>query len=125
MDLFAGLSPSWMCVVFAGFSAYLDEELQTELQEIKHRILQLMGGKGTAWSVPKHRVSIFPYNLHYQNPEPKCPASKCVHVALEKGRMLSFYPIFENDLKDTEMGMDLLLKLLESMKLQIQAISNF
>nr|XP_015845887.1 pulmonary surfactant-associated protein A [Peromyscus maniculatus bairdii] len=26
-----------------GFSAYLDEELQIELQEIKHRILQLMG----------------------------------------------------------------------------------
>lgn len=43
-----------MCVVSTGFPAYLDEELQTDLYEIKHHILQTMGGKGTAWGLTKY-----------------------------------------------------------------------
>lgn len=48
VEFFAGLPSSCICVVSTGFPAYLDEELQTELYEIKHQILQTMGGKGAA-----------------------------------------------------------------------------
>jgi hypothetical protein len=89
-----------------GFPAYLDEELQTALYEIKHQILQTMGGKGTAWGggiSPSTHLSVLPSHSQYQDPEHKWLANECGHRAWRK---------------------DFLPMSLGSMKVRMPAISN-